>query len=351
MGQTMEVDRTPGIDKRPVRHKGLLAAGGCLGTVLVAALGLTALAYAVDWHFPTIRLFGSAGGCAQSDDDLIQAAANGDTNGMRSRLAKQADPDSVDSDGDTALACAVEGGHLDAARVLLDAGASPDGHDGQGGLCLDLTPASVQPANCNTPIAHAVEAGDADLVTLLVDHGADPTAGLYAASRKNRPALARILLDHGADPNASEGTSPLLYNVMFSNQAMVDLLLTHGADPNRGGPADAGTVMAAVSLFGDHGNNPDALKAFVACEQGTAPNLPPLVVAAGLGDATSTAALLAHGADPNGSAGFKPEVSPLAVATATNSTGVAALLVQAGARPLPVIPPPPASSSSTSVAC
>ncbi len=353
MGQTLEADRTPGLDHHPVKHKGLLAGGGCLSVVLVLAVAGTLFVYAVDWKFPIHfdLSLDPGSGCADSSNSLVRAATAGDTRKVTSALRRHEEPDATDGSGDTALACAVEHGHLEAAKALLDAGASPDGLDAQSALCPDLTSLLARPGTCNTPIARAVGSGHADLVTLLVAHGAKPTPGLYVASMKNRPDLAQILLDHGADPNATDGTTPLLYNVMFANRTMIDLLLAHGADPNRGGPADAATLRIAVDLQRNPPDSvPAALRTLVCGEQGTAPNLPPLVVAAGLGDATSTAALLAHGADPNGAAAFDPAVTPLGAATAVSSTEVAALLVAAGARPAPA-PAPSAASPAPSVAC
>jgi hypothetical protein len=336
------MNHTIGLDHRPPRHKGLLVAGGLL-TLGALAAGVIALAFwAVDWELSVG--FSSTEPCSGSDDSLTRAAADGDLSEVRDRLAHHTDPDAVDDDGQTALGCAVSGGHAEVVTALLDHGADPNqATRSSTGICPDLAPgAFLDSGSCNAPIAKAAATGRTDVVARLVDHGADPTNGLYAASMKDDVAVGQLLLDRGAKPNGAGRTSPLLYNVMFGNGRFVTLLLDHGADPNFGGPADAGAVRNAALFLGGPASGTGAVRGLACAEQGTAPNLPPLVVAAALDDGPSTTALLAHGADPNATVSFTPEVSALGAATATHATAVAAQLVQAGAHP--VAPPAPAAS-------
>lgn len=95
---------------------------------------------------------------AGAEIDVFAAAATGRIGDLR-RSANDATVNSYAYDGWTPLHLAAFFGHLDAARVLLDAGA--DVH------------AVSQNTLTNTPL-HAATAGKhADVALLLIDHGAD----------------------------------------------------------------------------------------------------------------------------------------------------------------------------------
>jgi ankyrin repeat protein len=157
----------------------------------------------------------------------------------------------------TALMYAARQGSLEAARALVDAGASLNVTDPDGTTALVL----------------AIINGHYDTAALLTEKGADPnladTAGmaaLYAAVDMNtlgevygRPArpstskrtaleLIRVLLAHGAGPNArlksptlarahtpgegtlGEGATPLMRAAKNGDAAAIRILLDHGAD-------------------------------------------------------------------------------------------------------------------------
>jgi ankyrin repeat protein len=98
---------------------------------------------------------------AGAELDVFAAAATGRVDALRRALADST-TDVVGYDGWTPLHLAAFFGHLDAARVLLDAGARVD--------------AVSQNSLANTPL-HAATAGKhADVAVLLLDHGADPRA-------------------------------------------------------------------------------------------------------------------------------------------------------------------------------
>jgi ankyrin repeat protein len=219
--------------------------------------------------------------------------------------------------------------------LLLDRGANARLTAGSGG-CLDLSAALNGNEGCATPLGAAAQYGHGDTVVVLLAHGADPTAGLYPASIGNHPDIARTLLDRGANPNGLKGTTPLVYNVMFGNQPLVDLLLERGADPNVGGEASASTLQTGAALAKSFGSGPvatDRQLMPVACAiRASAPNLPPIVVAAATGNTDAIRSLLARGADPNAVAAFDPPVSPLVAAITAHHEDIAEMLEGAGAQ-------------------
>ncbi len=109
--------------------------------------------------FETARLLLSRGAV----NDLVIAAALGDVDRVRHLLDE--DPRAIDAarpSGKRALSSAVEFGHPEIVRLLLDRGADPNGSEG-----------STAPRG----------------------------AALHAAARKGDRAVVELLLAHGADPN------------------------------------------------------------------------------------------------------------------------------------------------------
>jgi ankyrin repeat protein len=159
--------------------------------------------------------------------------------------------------GPSPISLALEAGHHDTVRVLLEHGAAvaPLGPRGR------------------PPVVHVAATGDARTMGLLLGAGIDPnladtdglTALAHAASRGDEP-MARLLLEAGASPDvdpAGPDRSLLEQAIREGRTPVVELLLAHGADP------------AALSREGQP--------------------LVPLAVA--LGRADVTAALLDAGAD------------------------------------------------------
>jgi hypothetical protein len=339
-----------GVAPSPARRRGPWL--GCLGLVLAlllvvggAVAALAVLISGFHWNGGPISL-DTGMTCRTSPDGLSRAAIAGDVAAVRTFLGRHPDLNAKDLDGDTPMSCAVRGGSAPVVRMLLAAGAAPDLAGSGNFPCLsfvELSGATRAAADCRLPIAQAVDAKRADLVALLVAHGADPNAALLEASVTDDVRLGRIAIEHGADPNGGGGTTPLVYNVAFSNDAFVTMLLDHGADPNLGGPADAGQVLHYLgqvvpgSAPGDR-----ALRQLVCGVEGTAPNLAPVVVAAAVGDTSSMRALLAHHGDPNAAAVFDHPLSAAMVAQVAHEQAAASVLRAAGATA-----PGPTASTST----
>lgn len=130
----------------------------------------------------------------------------------------------VSPDGWTPLHLAAFFGGLEAARTLLNKGASPAAR-------------SIN-AMQNLPL-HAAAAGKhAKLAKLLIDHGAAVDArqqggwtALHAAAQNGGLELAEVLIAAGADLSARAGNNQCALDLALTKgqQKMVEFLETHGA--------------------------------------------------------------------------------------------------------------------------
>ena len=170
----------------------------------------------------------------------------------------------IEQGGFTPLLFAARLGYLDAARLLLAAGAHVD----------------VATPGGTTALVVAAHSGHGALAALLLENGADPNAGgagytaLHAAVLRDDPDLVEALLAQGANPNARLlrgtparrggadfafnkhwlGATPLWLAAGFHRPALVQVLAAGGADPLL--PRNDGTtpLMAAAQ-----GESPRAL--------------------------------------------------------------------------------------------
>lgn len=131
-------------------------------------------------------------------------------------IREGAEVDLVDVKGQTALYVAVVNGHLDSARILLEAGADPNGSR----------------HHRSSPVYHAARVGRADLLQALIRYGADVDVSPQPAP-DGRPPFSRRL--------SSLVVCPLYISAAYHNLQCFKLLLQAGADPdfNCSGPVDA----------------------------------------------------------------------------------------------------------------
>jgi len=187
-------------------------------------------------------------------------------------------------------------GMTEVARILLDAGASPDSHNGR-----------------------------------------PPRSGRYrsalygAAGIANNPAITELLLDRGADPNDDES---LYHSVYHRDHACLRLLLTHGARVNGTNALAAATGagdVEAVRLLVEAGGDPGRpLTAPAPAGHLADRSINPLVAAAENDTAAVVEVLLAAGADPN--AATRDGVSPVRQAVRRGALDVAEVLLRHGAQ-------------------
>jgi ankyrin repeat protein len=139
--------------------------------------------------------------------DMCEAAAVGDTQRLRAILANRSLMVTRSNDGFTPLHFAAFFNHLEAAKLLLDAGADAN--------AVADNPSRVQP--------------------------------LHSAAAARSADIARLLLEHGARSNAMQqgGWTALQSAAKHGDLALIDLLLAHGADPYQ--KADDGQTAVTMS--------------------------------------------------------------------------------------------------------
>lgn len=116
-------------------------------------------------------------------------------------------------------------GHLDVVRLLLARGANVNARDSDG----------------NTPLSGAAYYMHADVVDILLEKGADINTAdehrqtiLMNAAGNGANDTVRYLLGRGADPNLQDqnGTTALMFAAGFKHPEIMQLLLEKGANPN-----------------------------------------------------------------------------------------------------------------------
>ncbi|KAH8587086.1 hypothetical protein B0O99DRAFT_527429 [Bisporella sp. PMI_857] len=154
---------------------------------------------------------------------LSFAAETGDLEAAKILLNKGASIDMVDEDGQTPLLWAADNGHEALVQLLLDQDARIEAADQIYG---------------RTPLSWAASKGHLGVVQLLLDHGAEADAAdnsrrtplSWAASRGHADTVL-LLHQHGADIELSDpkyGRTPLSWAVVRGHVAVVKLLLDLG---------------------------------------------------------------------------------------------------------------------------
>ncbi len=126
-----------------------------------------------------------------SEDQLRQAAYEGDQSMVRELLGQGVNVNAVDAEGRTALVFAAFNGHLEILQDLLKAGAVVDVRESMG----------------RTPLMYASTGPFPESVLLLLENGADPNAvdsdehftAIMHAAAEGHLEVVKILIDHGAD--------------------------------------------------------------------------------------------------------------------------------------------------------
>ena len=131
-------------------------------------------------------------------------------NDLRALEQLSSDPDVIDPEGRTALQAAAIDSKIDAATILLKAGAAVDFQDPRGWTALHF----------------AAQAGSVELSSLLIEHGAE------------------------VDKRDSNGNNPL-FRAMFNAghaRPLIELLCANGANPRSKNEAGVNAIDLAETM-------------------------------------------------------------------------------------------------------
>jgi uncharacterized protein len=242
----------------------LLAAGASVN--LPNGRGATALMFAASrGHAPVVQTLLRAGGepalvSKHGNTALISAIVGEDMEVFRTVLPLV--PVDVGPVGRTPLIMACERRQEEMVKMLLEAGADPNQHDGRGRPVLHYAIAPENPALVELLLSGGASASCIDasaggrsalhivanafeveaavaIMQSLLDRGADPRwrdvkgrTPLHEMAMNGRCELAEVLLAWKADVNArdAEQCTPLMFAVKHMKVPMMDLLADNGAD-------------------------------------------------------------------------------------------------------------------------
>jgi ankyrin repeat protein len=293
---------------------------------------------------------------------VITAAANGDAEALRRLLARDPSLSRGDPSYRSPLQIAVLEGHIEAVRLLLEAGADPGltnfwgdslvdmatdrGHQAIATLVRDARVRStrVTPAETDTdhPIHRAAEAGDTRRVRALLDadpvlvHRSDRAGGLplHRAVIGRAPTMVALLLDRGADIDAIHGSGLGSWSgYPPQNLQPIDLAIWGG--PRTVAPSPLKTLAAAALWWLARRLGPKKLRPYdiesarLLISRGAAHDLP---IAAALGDLDRVAVILDD--DPSRIREMRPNGRlALSAATEFGHESIVRLLLERGADP------------------
>ena len=182
---------------------------------------------------------------------LCWAASYGHVPIVELLIENGADVDAVPAHGHGGppLSDAIFEGHLDAARVIADAGAQVDyAHAAALGLMDQLEAHDETDDERWAGFLAACKTGQADIVEYLVDRGIDleiyppgneyggiGASGLHYAASCNHPELVEWLVGAGTPVDIVDDTfenTPLGWALLDNNDLVAELLIRLGADPS-----------------------------------------------------------------------------------------------------------------------
>jgi len=156
---------------------------------------------------------------------LHTCAEEGHLDFARVLIEAGADVNAEDNYGFTPLYICAEKGHLDFARDLIEAGADVNAKEDNGW----------------TPLYMCASEGHLDVARALIEAGADVNAKedkaltpLYICAEKGHLNVARALIEAGADVNAKDnnGSTPLFFCALKGHVEVARALIEAGADVN-----------------------------------------------------------------------------------------------------------------------
>jgi len=191
----------------------------------------------------------------KSTNSVLQAAAAGDINQVKTLLSQGVDINVKDDGGLTPLHHAIKEGHMELARFLIDHGADLEAKERKWDY---------------TPLLYAVQFGNTEIVEVLVNKGVDvnytpkmdysPLINVIWGKDECRYNMAKLLVDHGAsfDVKAQDGWTAFAYAAWDGCDDVIELFVAKGADISTFHMAACMGDLDRVKDFVEHGAHIDA---------------------------------------------------------------------------------------------
>ena len=175
---------------------------------------------------------------------LLLAAREGRVEAANVLVDAGADINVVDPDQHTALIIALINGHFDVAGLLIDRGADVNMTDKVGRTALMAAVDAHTMPSSNRPAPRETDdtLTSLEIVTKLLAKGANVDAPLRAQ------IPYRTKLDRGGDGVLGAGTTPLIRAAKAGDAAVIALLLEKGADPKAATRNGVNAIMMAANV-------------------------------------------------------------------------------------------------------
>jgi serine/threonine-protein kinase len=199
------------------------------------------------------------------------------------------------------LLAAVSNGKVDLVKSLLAKGANVNEADAEGNTPLMI----ASEGNANLPYGLPVVEMLINARASLEAHDAKGRTALHRAAAEGKTDAARLLLDSGAliNPKANDGATPLFYAVQFGKTPVLELLIAHHARLNLADATGTTPLMIASEGTTNLPNNAAMVEALLSAgarhEPVDANGRSALYRASAAGKPEAVRLLLDHHAKPN----------------------------------------------------
>ena len=274
---------------------------------------------------------------SEIQDELFQAAKNGDVEKIESILAGDVDANTKNILDESALMFAIDGCQAPVVKVLLAKGAHYDFYTKLG----------------YTPLIKAAAIGCREIVVMLLEKKIDINQeeprqkfnALSKAAERNHSEIVKILLTAGANANYANvfGVTPLMIAAQKGNIDIVSMLVAGGADVNAKSLINQTALLCALdygqsniaSYLIDSGANVSDLDKY---------NRSTLMLAATIGDSNIVELLVEKGVDMN--LQNEKKQSAAVIAQAKKFDNIVNFLVNSGADTTGLVFPDTTSTDS-----